>query len=100
VFDSAVTAFDNIEARAQAGEDITKTINLVICDIEMPGMDGFTFVRKVRENNLMSKLKVMLHSSMSNPSNKIKADLVGASDFVAKFKPDELATRILYHLRP
>ncbi|HIJ59408.1 MAG TPA: chemotaxis protein CheV [Nitrospirae bacterium] len=99
IFDSAVDAIENLKQRARAGEELVKTINLIICDIEMPEMDGFTFVRKIRENNLLSNLKVMLHSSMSNPSNKMKANLVGANDFVAKFKPNELAERIIHHLR-
>lgn len=58
----------------------------------------YSFVRKIRENPLTSDLKVILHSSLSNPSNKLKAEAVAATDFVAKFKPDVLANTILHHL--
>jgi two-component system, chemotaxis family, chemotaxis protein CheV len=70
------------------------SIDMVISDIEMPGMDGFTLVRTLRENQAFRDLKIMLHSSMSNPTNKIKATQVGADDFVAKFDPVSLSTRI------
>jgi two-component system chemotaxis response regulator CheV len=70
-------------------------VDLVISDIEMPGMDGFTFCRTLREHNDYKNLKVILHSSMSNPSNRIKAEQAGADKFVAKFDPDSLSAEIL-----
>jgi two-component system chemotaxis response regulator CheV len=69
-------------------------VDLVISDIEMPGMDGFTFCRTLREHNDYKNLKVILHSSMSNPSNQIKAEQAGADKFVAKFDPDSLSEEI------
>ena len=70
-------------------------VDLVISDIEMPGMDGFTFTRTLRDNDNYKHLKVILHSSMSNPSNQLKAMQSGADKFVAKFEPDSLAGEIL-----
>lgn len=69
-------------------------VDMVISDIEMPGMDGFTLTRTIREIPAFRDLKIMLHSSMSNPTNLIKAKQVGANDFVAKFDPAFLAERI------
>ncbi len=69
-------------------------VDLVISDIEMPGMDGFTFTRTLREHNDYKNLKVILHSSMSNPSNRLKAEQSGADKFVAKFDPDSLSEEI------
>lgn len=69
-------------------------VDLVISDIEMPGMDGFTFTRTLREHSNFKHLKVILHSSMSNPSNQLKAEQAGANRFVAKFDPDSLAKEI------
>ena len=69
-------------------------VDLVISDIEMPGMDGFTFTRTLRENSNFKNLKVILHSSMSNPSNQLKAEQAGANKFVAKFDPDSLSGEI------
>ena len=70
-------------------------IDLVISDIEMPGMDGFTFTRTLRDHPDYKHLKVILHSSMSNPSNQVKAEQAGANKFVAKFDPDSLSKEIL-----
>lgn len=69
-------------------------VDLVISDIEMPGMDGFTFTRTLREHGDYKNIKVILHSSMSNPSNRLKAEQSGANKFVAKFDPDSLAEEI------
>jgi two-component system chemotaxis response regulator CheV len=69
-------------------------VDLVISDIEMPGMDGFTFTRTLREHSNYKNLKVILHSSMSNPSNQQKAEQSGANRFVAKFDPDSLSEEI------
>ncbi len=74
-------------------KDYTK-VDLVISDIEMPGMDGFTFTRTLREHSNFKNLKVILHSSMSNPSNQLKAEQAGANKFVAKFDPDSLSEEI------
>jgi two-component system chemotaxis response regulator CheV len=69
-------------------------VDLVISDIEMPGMDGFTFTRTLRDTINFKDLKVILHSSMSNPSNQQKAEQSGANRFVAKFDPDSLSEEI------
>lgn len=69
-------------------------VDLVISDIEMPGMDGFTFTRSLREHSNYKHLKIILHSSMSNPSNQLKAEQAGANRFVAKFDPDSLSMEI------
>jgi len=75
-------------------------VDLVISDIEMPGMDGFTFTRTLREHSNYKDLKVILHSSMSNPSNQQKAEQSGANKFVAKFDPDSLSEEIFTLLDP
>ena len=70
-------------------------VALVISDIEMPGMDGFTFTRTLRDHDEYKHLKVILHSSMSNPSNQLKAKQSGADTFVAKFDPTVLSEEIV-----
>ncbi len=70
-------------------------VALVISDIEMPGMDGFTFTRTLRDHDEYKHFKVILHSSMSNPSNQLKARQSGADTFVAKFDPTVLSEEIV-----
>ncbi len=88
---SATQALDFLN---NSQEKNSPLVNMVISDIEMPGMDGFTLVRTIRENPAFHDLKIMLHSSMSNPTNQIKAKQAGANDFVAKFDPVFLSERI------
>ncbi|MGN7610567.1 chemotaxis protein [Magnetococcales bacterium HHB-1] len=90
---NAANAFLSLKNAFSASE--TPPIHLIISDIEMPGMDGFTFTRKVKENKQLKHLPIILHSSMSNPSNRMKAEQVGANDFVAKFHSHDIASVIL-----
>jgi two-component system chemotaxis response regulator CheV len=94
VMDNAISALQHLEGLAARGGSVRDKLNLIISDIEMPGMDGFTFVRKIRANPKLQDLYVVMHSSLSNTSNIQKATQVGANDFLAKFKPDEVARKV------
>lgn len=76
------------------GKDPAKELLLVISDIEMPEMDGYTFTAEVRANPKLSPLHVILHTSLSGVFNEAMVKKVGADDFLAKFHPDELAQRV------
>lgn len=89
---SAVQALNVIKQLEGKGEP--PSCDLIVCDIEMPGMDGFTFTRTVREMPSYQTTKIILHSSMSNPTNRMKAEEAGANDFVAKFDPTTLAEHL------
>ncbi|MBF0186490.1 MAG: chemotaxis protein CheV [Magnetococcales bacterium] len=91
--ESAVRALDIIKKEVQKGND--RPFSLIISDIEMPAMDGFTFTRKMKGKAKLKDIPIILHSSMSNPANRIKAEQVGADDFVPKFRPDEIASAVL-----
>lgn len=97
VMDSAVSALQLLEDIYKKGDG--KKFDFVISDIEMPGMDGFTFTRMIRQSPETAGLYVILHSSLSNPSNKDKAEQVGANEFVAKFQPDILAGKVLERIK-
>lgn len=91
---SMQTAAQALEYLSNREQENSLLIDMIISDIEMPGMDGFTLTRTIRENPAYKDLKIMLHSSMSNPTNHIKAKQAGANDFVAKFDPIFLSERI------
>jgi two-component system chemotaxis response regulator CheV len=76
------------------GKDPLKELLLVISDIEMPEMDGYTFTAEVRANPRLCNLHVILHTSLSGVFNEAMVRKVGANDFLAKFHPDELAKRV------
>ncbi len=81
------------ESRSEA-RAITDKVALVLTDLEMPEMDGFTLTRRIKENDLLRNIPVVIHSSLSGSANEAHAKSVGADGYVAKFLPDDLARAI------
>jgi two-component system chemotaxis response regulator CheV len=81
------------EIAAETG-DITDKVGVLISDIEMPEMDGYTLTAEIRSTPELKKLHVILHTSLSGVFNQAMVEKVGADDFIAKFHPDELATSV------
>lgn len=77
---------------------ITKKCSLVLSDVEMPVMDGYTLTKNIKEHPVLNSLKVMLHSSLSGSFNESMVKKVGADDFIAKYDATELASHVLSHL--
>ncbi|MDK2779474.1 MAG: chemotaxis protein CheV [Pseudomonadota bacterium] len=88
-------AWEHLVGMADAGEKITDHYMMMISDIEMPEMDGYTLTTRVRGDNRMADFFVVLHSSLSGVFNKAMVEKVGANDFIAKFDPDILAERVV-----
>ncbi len=69
-------------------------INLIITDLDMPVMDGFNLIKKIRENELSYKYIIVL-TSMEDNSSLVRALSLGADDYIAKpVRPDELRLRV------
>ncbi|WP_431475129.1 chemotaxis protein CheV [Marinobacter sp. KM021] len=77
------------------GSSARDHLSLIISDVEMPEMDGYTLVTRIKENPALSGMYVMLHTSLSGVFNRAMVQKVGADDFMAKFSPDELAERVM-----
>ena len=82
------------EVAAQCDQSVTEKIGLMISDIEMPDMDGYTLTAEVRLDPKLKPLHVILHTSLSGVFNQQMVQKVGADDFIAKFNPDELAESV------
>ncbi len=87
-------ALSLLEEMVAAGKDPGAELLMIISDIEMPKMDGYTFTAAVRANSAMEHIHIILHTSLSGVFNEAMVKKVGANDFLAKFNPDELARRI------
>ena len=74
--------------------NVTDDISLVISDVEMPEMDGYTLCATIRQDPLLKQLYVILHTSLSGVFNLGMISKVGANDFIPKFNPDELARAV------
>jgi two-component system chemotaxis response regulator CheV len=78
---------------------ISEQVALMISDIEMPEMDGYTLTAEVRNDPALNDLYIILHTSLSGVFNQAMVAKVGANDFIAKFNPDELAGAVLKALK-
>lgn len=78
----------------QCKESVTEQVGLLISDIEMPEMDGYTLTAEIKQDPKLKKLHVILHTSLSGVFNQQMVQKVGANDFIAKFNPDELAESV------
>jgi two-component system, chemotaxis family, chemotaxis protein CheV len=78
---------------------VSDWLAMVISDIEMPKMDGYSLVTAIREDSKLADLYVILHSSLSGVFNEDMVKKVGADHFLAKFVPDELAGQITERLK-
>jgi len=75
-------------------ESVTEKVGLLISDIEMPEMDGYTLTAEIKLDAKLKRLHVILHTSLSGVFNQQMVQKVGADDFIAKFNPDELAESV------
>jgi two-component system chemotaxis response regulator CheV len=88
-------ALNILKKWADQGDEIFDHVSLVISDIEMPKMDGYTLTSEIRKDPRLKKLFVILHTSLSGGFNSKLVDKVGADRFIPKFEPDDLAKSVI-----
>lgn len=76
---------------ASNGRSIHDEVALVLTDLEMPEMDGFTLTRRIKADSRLKSLPVVIHSSLSGEASEEHVRKVGADAYVAKFVAKELA---------
>jgi two-component system chemotaxis sensor kinase CheA len=62
---------------------------LFLVDVEMPGMDGFTFVEKTRADPALSAVPAVLVTSRSSPEDKKRGEDAGARAYIVKSEFDQ-----------
>ena len=73
--------------------------DLVLCDYLMPGMDGHTFLTKLRDKGNLNHLIVIMVTADETQETKVKLLRAGANDFIHKgATPDEVMARVRAHL--
>ncbi len=73
--------------------------DLIISDVMMPKMNGFELCRKIRENPAYKDTPIMLVTTLSDPTDVIRALEAGADNFTTKpYNEDALISRIRYIL--
>ena len=87
------SAADGNEALDYLGQ---QKVNLVISDINMPEMDGLTFVTNLRANDDYKALPILMVTTRSVKEDIIEAMKAGVNSYIVKpFTPDTLKAKIL-----
>ncbi len=82
---------DDAVAQGKTAKD---KVAVVLTDLEMPEMDGFTLTRLIKQDARFKTIPVVIHSSLTGATNENHVKSVGANAYVAKFAPRELAATI------
>ncbi|MDD5481208.1 chemotaxis protein [Rhodoferax sp.] len=86
---------DQLGAQAQKeGFKVRDKIAVVLTDLEMPEMDGFTLTKLIKGDARFKGIPVVIHSSLTGSTNENHVKTVGADGYVAKFAPRELAATL------
>lgn len=70
-------------------------VNLILCDVNMPVMDGLTFLKEVKQNSRHKFTPVIMLTTESQVEKKMEGKKAGAKAWIVKpFKPDQLLSAI------
>lgn len=83
------------EADKGLASPVSERVLMVISDIEMPEMDGYTLTTSIRKDERLKDLYVILNSSLSGGFNDKLTEKVGANKFLSKWHSEELASEIV-----
>ncbi len=74
--------------------------DLILLDIQMPGMNGYEVCEQLKANDKTHKIPIMFISALSEVFDKVKAFAVGGVDYITKpFQAEEVLARVETHLK-
>ena len=81
--------------------DKSPDLDCVLLDILLPGQDGYTVLKKIRENMKIGKIPVIVFSNLAEEKDIKRAKKLGATDFMIKsnFTLDELVEKVTFLLK-
>jgi len=84
-----------VELAASAEEALVRVAEqdyaALLVDVEMPGIDGFTFIERVRADPRLAGVPAMLVTSRSSPEDRARGQRVGAQGYIVKGEFDQVA---------
>ena len=90
-FLEAANGLEGLEVVAKNHKDIA----LIILDVNMPEMDGFEFLARIKANEDYKSIPVMMLTTESERGKIIQAIKAGAVNYICKpFKPEDLTVKI------
>ena len=90
---------------ASNGEDALQMADqfhpdLMLLDLMMPGIDGMEVCRRIKADDNLRNISVIMVTAKREPGDIIKGMNLGADDYITKpFNPEELLARVRVHLR-
>ncbi len=89
---SVVQAYDGIEGFAVAKQELP---SLIILDVMMPDVDGYTVAQRVRLNPDLKNTPILMLTALSQLNDKVKGFDIGVDDYLVKpFEMEELKVRV------
>jgi cyclic di-GMP phosphodiesterase len=74
--------------------------DLILLDVEMPGISGFEVVKRLKEDNRTRQIPVIMVTGLGDQGSRLRALANGAEDYLPKpVNPKELSMRVRNHLR-
>src|SRR5574344_619239 len=87
-----VQANDGVKGFALAKQELP---SLVILDVMMPDVDGYTVAQRIRQNDSTKNIPILMLTALSEINNKVKGFDIGVDDYLVKpFEMDELKVRV------
>jgi two-component system chemotaxis response regulator CheY len=77
---TVIEAVDGNDALAK----LTRPVNLVITDLNMPNLDGIGLIRKVRANPACKGIPIIMLTTESQESRKLEGKAAGATGWIVK----------------
>ncbi len=96
---------EHLIMEAQNGKGALELISqevpdLILLDIQMPGMDGFEICKRIKGNPELASVPVIFLTVTEDTPSKVKAFEAGAADYIVKpFMTNEVKARVNVHLR-
>ena len=75
------------ERVAEAGRRVIDDVQMVIADVEMPRMDGYSLTVAIKKDEQLRDLPVVMHSSLGGQANVNRGREAGCDEYVVKFEP-------------
>lgn len=92
-------ALDLLSDWAENGKAEYERLALIVSDIEMPELDGYTLTKRLREHPKYKKAPIVLHTSLSGEFNARLVEQVGADRLITKYNPGSLMEAALEYSR-
>ncbi len=87
-----ITALDGNKGFALAKQEIP---DLIILDVMMPEADGYTVAKRIRENEVLKDIPIIMLTALNMLQNKVKGFNIGVDDYLVKpFEMEELLVRV------